>query len=173
MSRLPEAWACDRLKDVAAINVSSLPADTDADYEFDYLEISNVDYHGIVDPKAIERLRYEDAPSRARRRIAANSTVISSVRPNLQAVAFVPDGRADFICSTGFNVVKPKPSKLHPKFAYYHLISENARQYFEATATGVGYPAVGDKDFNRLAISLAFARTTAHRSISGCELRGD
>ncbi|MHB1621011.1 MAG: restriction endonuclease subunit S [Sulfuricella sp.] len=154
MNNVPTGWASDRLKDVAAINVSSLPADTDADYEFDYLEISNVDYHGIVDPKAIERLRYEDAPSRARRRIAANSTVISSVRPNLQAVAFVPDGRADFICSTGFNVVKPKPSKFHPKFAYYHLISENARQYFEATATGVGYPAVGDKDFNRLDVFL-------------------
>ena len=51
----------DRLKDVAFINGSSLPASTDPDYEFDYLEISNVDYHGVIDPQAIERLRYEDA----------------------------------------------------------------------------------------------------------------
>jgi type I restriction enzyme, S subunit len=50
MSRLPPDWKCDRLKDVSAINAASLPADTDLDYEFDYLEISNVDYHGIVDP---------------------------------------------------------------------------------------------------------------------------
>ena len=124
MSSIPKTWASDRLKDVAAVNVSSLPADTDADYGFDYLEISNVDYHGIVDPNAIERLRFEDAPSRARRRVAANSTVMSSVRPNLQAIAFVADLRTDLVCSTGFNVVEPQPTKLSPKFAYYVLISD-------------------------------------------------
>ena len=154
MSAVPTGWASDRLKDVAAINAVALSAGTDPDYEFDYLEISNVDYHGIVDPNAIERLRFEDAPSRARRRVAARSTVISSVRPNLQAVAFFPDAPAHFVCSTGFNVVDPQPSRLSPQFIYYHLISENARQYFEAAATGVGYPAIGDKEFNAIAIPL-------------------
>lgn len=67
MNSLPPNWSSDRLKDVAAINAAVLPANTDPDYEFDYLEISNVDYYGIVDPKSIERMRYEDAPSRARR----------------------------------------------------------------------------------------------------------
>ncbi len=125
MSRLPKDWKCDRLKDVSAINAASLPADTNPDYEFDYLEISNVDYFGIVDPKAIERLRYEDAPSRARRRVLRNCTMISSVRPNLQAVAFANNGRKDFVCSTGFNVVQPLEHKLFPKFGFYSLISGN------------------------------------------------
>ena len=154
MNRFPPEWKCDRLKDVAAINADSLPAYTDPDYEFDYLEISNVDYHGIVDPNAIERLRYEDAPSRARRRVAKNCTVISSVRPNLQAVAFLANGRRDFVCSTGFNLVQPVAWKASPKFAYYVLISEGARQHFEATAKGVGYPAVDDKDFGSLKVPL-------------------
>ena len=154
MNALPAKWPADRLKDVAAIDAASLPADTDADYEFDYLEISNVDYHGIVDPQAIERLRYEDAPSRARRRVVKNCTLISSVRPNLQAVAFADTHRKDFICSTGFNVVQPAEHKLWPKFAYYALISEGGRQYFEATAKGVGYPAVDDKDFNSFPVPL-------------------
>jgi type I restriction enzyme, S subunit len=154
MSRLPTDWTCDRLKDVSAINADSMPANTDPDYEFEYLEISNVNYHGIVDPKAIERLRYEDAPSRARRRVARNCTVVSSVRPNLQAVAFLNNGRKDFVCSTGFNVVQPAEHKLSPKFTYYALISEGARQYFEATAKGVGYPAVDDKDFDSFTVPL-------------------
>jgi len=154
MSRLLPDWSYDRLKDVAAINAASLPADTDPDYEFDYLEISNVDYYGIVDPKAIERLCYEDAPSRARRCVAKNCTLVSSVRPNLQAVAFVEKGPNDFVCSTGFNVVQPVERELWPKFGYYVLISEGARQYFEATAKGVGYPAVDDKDFNSLVVPL-------------------
>ena len=154
MNYSPRDWKSDRLKDVSAINADSLPANTDPDYEFDYLEISNVDYRGIIDPKAIERLRFEDSPSRARRRVAQNCTIVSSVRPNLQAVALVNDGPKDLVCSTGFNVVQPANHKLSPKFAYYALISENARQYFEATAKGVGYPAIDDKDFDSFALWL-------------------
>jgi len=154
MTPLPRDWKIDRLKDVAVINGASLPANTDPDYTFDYLEISNVDYHGVIDPQAIERLRYENAPSRARRRVGRGSTVISSVRPNLQAVAFMGDGRSELVCSTGFNVVQPIASKLQPEFAYYALISEAGRQHFEATAKGVGYPAVDDKDFNSFPVPL-------------------
>jgi len=154
MSVIPTGWIVERLKDVAVINANALPAGTHVDYEFDYLEISNVNYNGMVDPNAIEHLRFEDAPSRARRRVAAGSTVISSVRPNLQAVAFFADAPEHLICSTGFNVVEPQSSKLAPQFAYYHLLAENARQYFEAAATGVGYPAIGDKDFNAFTIAL-------------------
>jgi len=58
------------------------------------------------------------------------------------------------VCSTGFNVVQPKKQKLWPKFAYYVLVSEYARHYFEASATGVGYPAVADKDFCALVMPL-------------------
>jgi len=154
MNCFPRDWDSDRLKDVAAINPASLPANTDPDYEFNYLEISNVDYYGVVNADAIERLRYEVAPSRARRRIEKNNTVISSVRPNLQAVAFLSDGRENLICSTGFNVVQPIERKLNPQFCYYTLISEAARQYFEATAKGVGYPAVDDKDFCSFPVPL-------------------
>ena len=154
MSHFPKGWGTDRLKDVAAINAASLPADTDPDYEFDYLEISNVNYYGIINSEAIERTRYEVAPSRARRRVYRDNTVISSVRPNLQAAACLSNGRDNLICSTGFNVVQPIRRKLDPKFAYYSLISEAGKQYFEATAKGVGYPAVDDKDFCSFPVPL-------------------
>jgi type I restriction enzyme S subunit len=154
MSHFCSDWKTDRLKDVAGVNLSALAANTDLDYEFDYLEISNVDYYGIVDANAIERLRFEDAPSRARRRVGKNNILISSVRPNLQAAAFSANGRGHFVCSTGFNVVQANEARLSPKFTYYALISEGARQYFEATAKGVGYPAVDDKDFGTFTLPL-------------------
>ena len=154
MNSFPRDWAEDRLKDICTVNVASLPTSTDPDFEFSYLEISNVDYFGIVDPAAIERMRFEDSPSRARRLVFKNSTIVSSVRPNLQAVAFFATDPAGLICSTGFNVVRPNEHKLWPRFAYYVLTSDYARQYFEATATGVGYPAVADKDFGALVLPL-------------------
>ena len=151
---IPVHWRLDRLKDVAAINYSSLASNTDPTYEFDYLEISNVNINGIVDTNAIERMCFEDAPSRARRLVHQNSTLISSVRPNLQAILFVSEKRPDFVCSTGFNVVQPNESKLRPKFIYYALTSDSGRQHFEATAKGVGYPAVDDKDFGSFIVPL-------------------
>lgn len=154
MNAFPCGWKADRLKDVCSVNVASLPASTDPDFEFPYLEISNVNYFGIVDPGAIEYLRFEAAPSRARRVVFLNCTIVASVRPNLQAVAFFSQDPKGLICSTGFNVVRPDEKSLWPKFAYYFLISDYARQYFEATATGVGYPAVADKDFGTLTLPL-------------------
>jgi len=112
MNNYPSDWSIDRIKDVAAINAASLPSDTDPDYGFDYLEISNVNYYGIIDKNAIEQLRYEEAPSRARPRVGMNDTVISSVRPNLQAVAFCPDRHGDFVCLTGFNVIHANGKQL-------------------------------------------------------------
>lgn len=150
----PREWNFDRLKDVCTINESSLAANTDPDYIFPYLEISNVDYFGIISHAAIERLHFEDAPSRARRIVTKNNTIISSVRPNLQAIAYFPNDTEGLICSTGFNVVKPDESRLSPRFVYYVLISIYARQYFESVATGVGYPAVADKDFGALVLPI-------------------
>lgn len=154
MNSFPSEWKRDRLKDLCIVNAASLSANTDPEFEFPYLEISNVDYFGIVDPHAIERLRFEDAPSRARRLVVQSSTIISSVRPNLQAVAFFHDDTEGLVCSTGFNVVQPLEYLVVPRFAYFVLISEYARQYFEAVATGVGYPAVADKDFGALVFPL-------------------
>jgi type I restriction enzyme S subunit len=154
METIPAHWETDRLKDVATINLASLSANTDPSYEFDYLEISNVNLQGIINTNAIEHMRFEDAPSRARRLVLRHNTLASSVRPNLQAVLFVLEYRLDFVCSTGFNVVQANESKLKPKFLYYALISDSGRQYFEANAKGVGYPAVDDKDFSALVLPL-------------------
>ena len=154
MIRFPKEWKFDRIKDVAIINPCSLSANTDPDYEFKYLEISNVDYFGIINPAAIANIRFQNAPSRARRRVRKNCIVISSVRPNLQAVAFFSENTTNLICSTGFNVVKPIERYLLPKFCYFILISDYARQYFEATATGVGYPAIDEKFFSMLLLPL-------------------
>ncbi len=154
MSSFANNWKKDRLKDLCLVNQSSLGSSVDPDFEFRYLEISNVDYFGVVDPGAIELLRFEDAPSRARRLVFKNCTIISSVRPNLQAVAFFPTDPSGLVCSTGFNVVHPDENRLWPRFVFYILISDYAKQYFEAVATGVGYPAVGDKDFGALVMHV-------------------
>lgn len=142
------SWSEDRLKDISEINLCTLPANTAEDFAFRYLEISNVNSYGIISEDAMEFVQFSDAPSRARRVVNTGDVLVSSVRPNLQAIA-----HADLlieqplVCSTGFNVVSPRSEKVDGRFLYYFLLSEETRQHFEAVAKGVGYPAIDDKDF--------------------------
>ena len=147
-------WTRDRLKDVAEINACSLGANTAPDYEFHYLEISNVDYFGVVSEDAIEQLSFEGAPSRARRKVHNDDVLVSSVRPNLQAITHIAQINRDLICSTGFNILTPHQWRIHSRFLYYFILSEGIRQHFEAIAKGVGYPALDDKDFGGTYVSL-------------------
>ena len=145
--RIQEEWSRTRLKNIAEINARSLSATTADDYTLRYLEISNVNNRGIISEAAVEELSYIDAPSRAKRIVQSGDTVISSVRPNLQAVAHIDQASDNFIASTGFYVVSPNQNSLNAKYTYYLLLSEDTKQYLEAVAKGVGYPAVDDKDF--------------------------
>jgi type I restriction enzyme, S subunit len=152
--RMQEKWSRARLKNVAEVNARALSATTDDDYTLRYLEISNVNNRGIISEAAIEEFSFIDAPSRAKRIVRSGDTVISSVRPNLQAVAHIDQASDNFIASTGFYVVSPTQNRLNAKYTYYLLLSEDTKQYLEAVAKGVGYPAVDDKDFVTIKILL-------------------
>jgi len=147
-------WIRTRVKNVTAINARSLGTETPQDYTFRYLEISNVNGRGLVSEEAISEMTLEEAPSRARRVVQDGDTVISSVRPNLQAAAFIRKTGGNLVASTGFFVVSPLRHKLDDKFTYYALVADESRQRFEAAAKGVGYPAVDDKDFSTLNLNL-------------------
>ena len=149
----PENWNCTRLKNVALVNENSLSISTHSDYILNYLEISNVNNRGIISKNEIRELFFLDAPSRARRIVRNGDTVISSVRPNLQAIAHIKHISENLIASTGFYVVTPIQERLDEKYTYYLIISDGSMQHLEAVAKGVGYPAVDDKDF----VTLKFA----------------
>ena len=150
----PENWNCTRLKNVALINENSLSTSTHSDYILNYLEISNVNNCGIISKNEIRKLFFLDAPSRARRIVRNGDTVISSVRPNLQAIAYIKHTSGNLIASTGFYVVTPIQQRIDDKYTYYLLISDGSKQYLEAVAKGVGYPAVDDKDFGTLKFAI-------------------
>lgn len=84
---VPTGWETRRLKFIATCNDEALPETTDPDYELAYVDISSVDLaNGIT---AIERLNFEEAPSRARRIVKDGDTIISTVRTYLKAIAAI------------------------------------------------------------------------------------
>jgi type I restriction enzyme S subunit len=110
--------------------------------EFSYVDIASVDNaaKAIVAPK---RMVGADAPSRARKVIRKGDVIVSTVRPNLNAVALVPSSLDNQICSTGFSVLRPS-SKVISGYLFAFARSPSFIDFLVGRTTGANYPAVND-----------------------------
>lgn len=116
----------------------------DPDHEFDYIDISSVNREAkCVD--GISRTRVAEAPSRARQRVHAGDVLVSTVRPNLNAVAVVPAGLQDGTASTGFCVLRPQAKRLDARYLFYWVRTPQFIDTMARLATGASYPAVTDR----------------------------
>jgi len=110
---------------------------------FRYVDISTIDRgtKQIVDPPTILGT---DAPSRARKQIQVNDVLVSTVRPNLNAVAIVPEWLDAEIASTGFCVLRANPDAMNARFLYYRVRTPEFVRFLCDRTTGASYPAVTD-----------------------------
>jgi len=121
---------------------------------FRYVDIAGVDRDAKVIFRADE-VPCVDAPSRARKVIRASDVLVSTVRPNLNAVALVPDDLDGEIASTGFSVLRADPTLLNAKFLFYWVQHREFVDFLVANATGASYPAVTDGVVKRARLPLA------------------
>jgi type I restriction enzyme S subunit len=125
---LPDKWRVATIGDVAVINEVSIQ--NDYRYEWiEYIDIASVE-RGIVN--SMQRIRLKDAPSRARRIVHDNDTLIATVRPNLEHFVFIKRANPNLVASTGFAVVTVK--KADPRFIYYYLTSKPFSEYLTRIA---------------------------------------
>lgn len=141
-----------RLKYAATINDEALGEETDADYELQYVDIGNVDSAGTIHEVATHR--FEDAPSRARRRVRDGDIIISCVRTYLQAISPIRKPPDNLIVSTGFAVVRPREGVLDAAFAKYALREPAFLAEVEMRSVGVSYPAINASDLADIPICL-------------------
>jgi type I restriction enzyme S subunit len=108
-----------------------------------YVDISSVDRQTkrITEPQTI---LVDKAPSRARKQIYANDVLVSTVRPNLNAVALVPSEYHNEIASTGFCVLRTKENVLAPLYLFYFTQTDTFVSRLTRLSIGAGYPAVSD-----------------------------
>ena len=127
------------VSDVETRNPSSFESDT-----FEYIDISAVDQDlkTIVGARSIN---CNDAPSRARQLINTNDILVSTVRPNLNAVAIVPEVFDTAIASTGFCVLRPKQKQLDASYLFQWVKTPLFVSDMMRKATGASYPAVSDR----------------------------
>ena len=133
-----------RLKYLASINDDALAEDTDPDFEMEYIDIGNVDSSGRISELA--SYRFEDAPSRARRRVRDGDVIISTVRTYLQAITQIQEPPENLIASTGFAVVRPRRDLFDARYCRFALREPAFLAEVEKRSVGVSYPAINATD---------------------------
>ncbi|MEF8697866.1 MAG: restriction endonuclease [Candidatus Accumulibacter sp. UW20] len=119
--------------------------------DFVYVDISSIDRETkkISDPKS---LTLSQAPSRAKQVLKTGDVLVSMTRPNLNAVALVPEQLDGAIGSTGFHVLRSR--WLSPGFLLALVQTQNFIDAMSSVVQGALYPAVRPRDIAAYAFSF-------------------
>ena len=134
---LPESWSWARGMSVFMPMESTKPSS-----DFVYIDVDAVNNRlNIIDnPK---RVRFENAPSRATRKLHKNDLLFSMVRPYLKNIALVDDIYIDAIASTGFYVITPSLG-YYPMFLFYLMLSNYVVDGLNAFMKGDNSPSINN-----------------------------
>lgn len=148
--QVPEGWIFATIADVTCPQVPKrIPS---GGGEFNYIDIGSIDRRTkrIIEPK---RIPCSAAPSRARQLIAAGDVLVSMTRPNLNAVALVPEYLDGAIASTGFDVLRALC--LDPRWIYLLVQTNDFVVAMSSVVQGALYPAVRSQDIRSYPIPVA------------------
>ena len=134
---LPESWSWARGMSVFMPMESTKPSS-----DFVYIDVDAVNNRlNIIDnPK---KVRFENAPSRATRKLHKNDLLFSMVRPYLKNIALVDDIYIDAIASTGFYVITPSLG-YYPVFLFYLMLSNYVVDGLNAFMKGDNSPSINN-----------------------------
>jgi type I restriction enzyme S subunit len=149
---LPSDWRWVQIGEVCALKTGTRNPQHESNGTFVYVDISCVNNKTkkIVTPTVIKN---EDAPSRARQVIRVGDVLVSTTRPNLNAVAMVPEELDNAICSTGFCVLRATDDVLS-SFLFLFVCSTQFVQALSEMVKGALYPAGTDTQVKQQRIPL-------------------
>ncbi len=120
------------------------PSRSPSDEVFNYIDLSSVDQDAKLIIEARE-VTCGEAPSRARQLVSRADVLVSTVRPNLNGVARVPDNLDGSTASTGFCVLRAKPTRIDGSYLFHWVKTPFFVADMVRKATGASYPAVSDR----------------------------
>jgi len=104
-----------------------------------YADIGSVG-EGLVDD--LEEIILADAPSRAKRIVFKNDTILSTVRPRNRSFYYFKEAQDNLIASTGFAVLTPIKEYINERFLYYLISNRSFTSYLGNHEKGAAYPAI-------------------------------
>lgn len=104
-----------------------------------YIDISSVGSGYFAESPKL--LSINEAPSRAKRIVRDEDTILATVRPNLRSFMFIKEPDDNTVASTGFAVLRAKDNVV-PRFIYYAVTDRRFTGYLTNNTKGTSYPAV-------------------------------
>ncbi len=151
LGEIPECWRTIRVKYVSSINDDTISETTEPDYDLLYVDIGSVDSSAGIQKK--EPMQFENAPSRARRKVRSGDVIVSTVRTYLRAISPISEPEDNLIVSTGFAVVRPQDG-LTGGFAAHMLRAPYFVDEVVARSVGVSYPAINASEIGNLFVAI-------------------
>ncbi|HYX15404.1 MAG TPA: restriction endonuclease subunit S [Nostoc sp.] len=116
---------------------------------FNYIEIGNLRGEGFANSEVVAM---EEAPSRAQWIVKTNDVITSTVRPIRRLSALIETEQSNYICSSGFAVLKP--TKIEPEVLLVYLRSPIVCEILDLHTTASMYPAISTEDLLNIPITL-------------------
>lgn len=132
---VPKGWEVGSVNDVAKTNPQSW-SKKNAPKVVEYIDLANAKNGNIEETISYS---YDEAPSRARRILEKNDTIIGLVRPGNRSFAYVH--QEGLTGSTGFAVMAPLTENRRA-YLYFLLTQDDVINEFARLADGAAYPAI-------------------------------
>ncbi len=142
-------WDVKSLGDIVDTDSESLGINTQPFFKFNYISLEDVD-HGFL--RDYSEQIFSESPSRARRKLRYGDILVSTVRPNLQSHLLFTGTHGDWVCSTGFCVIRCREGVTHPGYIFFHFFGSYINKQIEALIAGSNYPAINSRDVRLLQI---------------------
>ena len=152
MTELPPHWSSLALGELCSSVEKVDPANLGRD-DFWYVDIGALEPSSSSLEKVIN-IPTANAPGRARQLIRNGDSIFATVRPYMKKVAYIPKEFDGQIASTGFCVLRPIQEKLHSKYLFYFLLSDQLLDQVLPLQRGVSYPAIRDNDLKNAHIPI-------------------
>ncbi|AHE98081.1 restriction endonuclease subunit S [Thioalkalivibrio paradoxus] len=140
-------WAVKRMSEVADIDPENLSSSTHPAYAFNYIALEDVNIGKL---ESYSEVTFSSAPSRARRKLRAGDIIMATVRPSLKAHLYFSIAEGEWVCSTGFCVIRCRQEVSQPGYVFQHLFAHPISKQIEALIAGSNYPAISNKDVRDL-----------------------
>lgn len=144
-------WEEATISDAAHVDPEALGAGTPKDYAFRYISLEDVN-QGVL--SGWSDVAFGSAPSRARRILQKDDVLLGTVRPNLKSHMLFDRLGADWVGSTGFAVLRPRPEKCIPGYLFELIMSDVIGRQIDEVIAGSNYPAISNSDVRKLKLML-------------------
>lgn len=151
---MPQGWKPTRIGDICKTNQQTYSLSEKWPF-VNYLDTGNITENRISEIQHLVTGQ-DTLPSRARRKVAVDDILYSTVRPNQRHYGIVKEVLPNMLVSTGFAVITADKSVADSDFLYYYLTQKEIVDSLHAIGeqSVSAYPSIKPSDIEGLELML-------------------